>query len=229
MIAYAEQMELLRLISKNLSMDTECYAFGGTAMMFYGYKDETKDMDLLFEGGQERQEFIKAISALGFAKTSPVKIYIPEKLKGKHAPVMYGRGEIRFDLFAGKIFSTEISPGMKDDKYAVHDFKDKFNLRVNVLRKEHLVLLKAVTERERDFEDILTIVRKEKWFDWQYFVDEAIWQHQHGDSWAILDAEKMVLELKKYVFLEKKYLEQLYKAHGSKGGKKGKNKPLAIL
>lgn len=220
MIAHEEQMELFSLISKNLPRDTECHAFGGTAMMFYGYKDETKDIDLLFEDEPERREFIKAIEVLGFSEASPVKIYSPKKLKGKQAPVMYGRGQIRFDLFAGKIFGTAISPRMKEDKYAVHDFKGRFNLRVNVFRKEHIVLLKAVTERERDFEDILTIVRGEKWFDWQYFVDEATWQHKHGDSWALLDAEKTVIELKKYVFIEQKYLEQLYKAYGKSKSKK---------
>lgn len=101
---------------------------------------------------------------------------------------------------------------MKEDLYAVHDFKGKNSLRVNVLRKEFIVLLKAVTERDRDFEDILTIVKREKNFDWQYLIDEVLWQYKHGDSWVLLDAEKMIRELKKYVFVEEKYLKQLYAA-----------------
>lgn len=212
MITYEDQMGIFDLISNRISKDAECFAFGGTAMMFYGYKDETKDIDLLFEDESSRNEFVKSIKNLGFSETTSVNIYIPEKLRDKNVPRMFKRDDSRFDIFLKKIFKTVISPRMKEDLYAVHDFKGSHNLRVNVLRKEFIVLLKAVTERDRDFEDILTIVKKEKNFDWQYLIDEVIWQYKHGDSWVLLDAEKMIIELKKYVFIEQKYLKQLYAA-----------------
>lgn len=212
MIAYEDQMNIFTLISKQIAKDIECYAFGGTAMMFYGYKDETKDVDLLFENEQERDEFTKAIKSLGFSETTPRNIYIPEKLRDKDVPLMLKRDESRFDIFTKKIFHTAISQKMKEDLYAVHDFKGRHNLRVKVLRKEFIVLLKAVTEREKDFEDIVTIVKKEKSFDWQYLIDEVIWQHKHGSKWVILDIEKAMKELKQYVFIEQEYLKQLYKA-----------------
>lgn len=210
MITYEDQMNIFELISKAISKNIECYAFGGTAMMFYGYKDETKDIDLLFEDEASRDEFVKAIENLGFNETTLVNIYIPEKLRDKNVPRMFKREDSRFDIFLKKIFKTVISPRMKEDLYAVHDFKGINNLRVKVLRKEFIVLLKAVTERDRDFEDILTIVKKEKTFDWQYLIDEVIWQYKHGDIWVLLDTEKMLIELKKYVFIEQKYLKQLY-------------------
>jgi len=212
MITYEDQMSIFGLISKEISKNIECYAFGGTAMMFYGYKDETKDIDLLFEDEASGNEFVKVIKNLGFNETTLVNIYIPEKLREKNVPKMFKREDSRFDIFFKKIFQTAISPSMKEDLYAVHDFKGKNSLRVNVLRKEFIVLLKAVTERDRDFEDILTIVKREKNFDWQYLIDEVLWQYKHGDSWVLLDAEKMIRELKKYVFVEEKYLKQLYAA-----------------
>ena len=210
MITYEDQMSIFGLISKEISKNIECYAFGGTAMMFYGYKDETKDIDLLFEDEASGNEFVKVIKNLGFSETTLVNIYIPEKLREKNVPRMFKREDNRFDIFLKKIFKTAISPKMKEDLYAVHDFKGKNNLRVNVLRKEFIVLLKAVTERDRDFEDILTIVKREKTFDWQYLIDEVLWQYRNGDSWVLLDAEKMLRELKKYVFIEEKYLKQIY-------------------
>ena len=212
MITYEDQMGLFRLISKNIKRNLECYAFGGTAMMFYGYKDETKDVDLLFEKDADREEFVKALKALGFSETTPQNIYIPEKLREKDIPRMFKRDDNRFDIFSKRIFKTVISPGMKEDIFAMHEFKQKRNLKVKVLRKEHIVLLKAVTERKNDFDDIRAIVEKEKNFDWQYLIDEVIWQYRHGDSWVLLDAEKMIIELKKYVFIEQKYLKQLYAA-----------------
>lgn len=213
MTTYEDQMQLLKLVSQSITRDIECWAFGGNAMMFYGYKDETKDVDLLFEKEGDRAEFIRVIEDLGFSETSPRNIYVPEKLRDKHKPLMYSRFLSRFDLFVRKIFRTVISPRIKEERYAVHDFKGKHNLRVNVLRKEFIILLKAVTERDKDFEDILTIAKKEKNLDWQLLIDEAIWQHSHGDSWILIDVEKVMKELKKYVFIEQKYFRQVYEAH----------------
>ena len=212
MTTYEDQMAIFKLISENISRDVECWAFGGNAMMFYGYKDETKDIDLLFDKEEDRSEFIKAIEKIGFIEGGLRNIYIPEKLRDKHKPLIYFRYDLRFDLFVKKVFKTLISPKMKEDLFAIHDFKGKHNLRVKVLRKEHIVLLKAVTERQNDFDDIRTIVEKEKRFDWQYLVDEVVWQHSRGDSWVVLDVEKMMKELKKYVFIESKYVKRLHEA-----------------
>src|SRR3989338_7183906 len=104
MITYEDQMDLFGLISMNIKKDLECYAFGGTAMMFYGYKDETKDIDLLFEDESSRKEFISAVKKIGFEETSLLKIYIPEKLRDKHRPLMFKRDDFRLDLFVSKIF-----------------------------------------------------------------------------------------------------------------------------
>ena len=207
-----DQMTLFNLISKEIKRDIVCYAFGGNAMMFYGYKDETKDIDILFEHEEERTEFIRVIKQLGYSETSALKIYIPEKLRDPYRPLMFKTEESRFDLFVKKIFKTLLSPKMKEDFFAIHEFKNNNTLTVFVLRKEHLVLLKAITERDRDFEDIITITKKDKSFNWQYFIDEVIWQFQHGDSWVLYDTEKMLLELKKYIFIEEKYQKQLYGA-----------------
>ncbi|MEW5896955.1 MAG: hypothetical protein AB1668_04645 [Nanoarchaeota archaeon] len=216
MLTHKDQLDLFTLVAKKLTKNVECYAFGGNALMFYGYKEETKDVDLLFEVEVSRQELIRVLSSLGYVETSPVKIYLPEKLKDPHRPLMYKRGESRFDLFIGKIFKTLLSSKMKEDVFAVHDFNEEHNLKIKVLRKEHIVLLKAITERQNDFDDIRLILEKDKTFDWQYLIDEVLWQYKHGDSWVLLDMEKVMRELKKYVFIEEKYFKQMYAALGKK-------------
>lgn len=210
MITHDDQLKLFEIISKNISKDIECYAFGGTAMMFYGYKEETKDVDILFNDISDRKEFIKAIEALGFEETSPIKIYISEKLRDPNRPLMFKSEDTRFDLFSKKIFKTVISPSMKENLFAVHEFRGKFVLKVNVFRSEHIVLLKAVTERQNDFDDIRKILDKNTTFDWKYFIDEVIWQFKNGNDWALLDVEKMMKELKEYIFVDSKYMKMLY-------------------
>jgi len=212
MIVHEDQLNLFELVAASLKKDIECYAFGGTAMMFYGYKDETKDIDLLFEDETSRKEFIDAIKSLGLIETTPVPFYIPEKLREKDKPLMFKREDFRFDLFSKRIFRTSLSPSMIENIYAKHEFKKKNTLTINVLSKEHIVLLKAITERKNDFDDIRKILEKEKNFSWPYLIDEAVWQHNHGDSWVLLDIEKTIKELKKYFFIQEKYLKQIYAA-----------------
>ena len=220
MITYNDQQVLFNTIAQGLSKDVRCIAFGGTAMMYYGYKDETKDIDILFETSEERQEFIRVIMSMGFTEGSPFKKYIDEKLRDANRPLIYKRDAARFDLFVKQIFHTVTSPKMKEDKFARHEFKGKHTLTVDALRKEFIVMLKSVTERDKDFEDILTIIKKEKSFDWQYLVDEVLWQYQNGDNWVLLDTIKMLHELRKYVFVEQKYLKQLTEKLGKKVKKK---------
>ncbi|MBR9692847.1 hypothetical protein GOV07_02840 [Candidatus Woesearchaeota archaeon] len=210
MITIKDQDELFRLIAKNLKEDLSCWAFGGTAMMYFGFKEETKDIDLLFETESERKSFIKAIEKLGFKETSPITIYVPEKLKDKTKPLMFERGDVRFDLFAKKIFRTFLSEAMKEGKGAVHDYKQEKTLSIKVVRSEHIVYLKGITERKKDLKDIKTILEKDSHFDWDVFIDEAVWQHHHGDTWALLDTEKTLKELKDEHFIEEKYLKKLY-------------------
>ncbi|MDP3640097.1 MAG: hypothetical protein Q8R53_02745, partial [Nanoarchaeota archaeon] len=205
MISQQDQMDLFTFIAKQIRKDIVCYAFGGNAMMYYGYKDETKDVDLVFEHEEEREEFLRVLQQMGYEEFSLLRIYIPEKLKDKHKPIVVKREEGRFDLFVKKIFQTLLSPKMTEDVFAVHEFKGKHTLTVNVLRKEMLVILKSVTSRDRDFDDIVTIVRNDKHFDWAYFLEEVQWQVQQGDGWVLLDVERMMRELKAYVFIPEEY------------------------
>ena len=216
MISHQGQLDLLKAVSNVMGKDVSCFAFGGNAMIFYGYKAETKDIDLVFAKPEERKQFITALEKLGFESFDPVTIYVPKKMKDPSKPVMYRKEDARFDLFAGRIFRTLLSERMTEDIFALHEFRGKHTLKVHVMRKEHIFLLKAVTNRDRDLEDMTLILEKEKRFDWQYVVDEAIWQHQHGDSWVLLDLEEKMRQLKEYAFIDEKYLKQIYRAQGGK-------------
>ena len=222
MINHQNQLSLFTLIAKTLEADVTCYAFGGTAMMFYGYKDETKDVDLLFENTKERNNFIHAIQRLGYSETSAVTIYVPEKFRDDNKQLVFKKGDgERFDLFTKQIFHTVISPTMKEDMYAIHEFKGEHTLTIKVLRREHIVLLKAITERKNDFDDIQKILQKTKNFDWDYLIEEALWQYKNGDQWVLLDTERTLRELKKYHVIEKKHLDKIYKALEEKEKKQG--------
>ena len=89
MISKEDQNNLLQLVSRYLKKNVTCYAFGGNAMMFYGYKNATKDIDIIFETEEERNVFIDAIMYLGYKQMSMKGVYIENLCKEKHKHLMF--------------------------------------------------------------------------------------------------------------------------------------------
>ena len=210
MIQQEDQENLFRLISSYIKKDVVCYAFGGTAMMYYGYKTTTKDIDLLFDTEGTRDTFIDAILVLGYKRMSMVSVYPANLINEKKKPEMFTRGDERFDIFLKNVFQTTFREEMKKRFFARHDYTmGKNTLTVFVLSKEDLIFLKSITRREKDFDDIITIVQRESNVNWNLIIEEALWQSKHGDGWAILDLEETMQRLKKIIFLKKEYFKRL--------------------
>ena len=70
MINVDEQQDLLQNIAKKLKRNITVYAVGGTAMMFHGIKDTTKDIDLVFDNEKDMKEFEDAAFALEIDEVS---------------------------------------------------------------------------------------------------------------------------------------------------------------
>jgi hypothetical protein len=182
MINTQDQEELFRLIADYLEEDIKCVAIGGTAMMFQGYKTTTKDIDLVFQN--------------------------QNRIKNNNKPLLYSRGDERFDLFLKDVFGFEI----EFDKFVQrHDFIGKKELIVFTLSKEYLILLKAITNREKDYEDIETIVKIEKNMDWNIIIDAAIPKRKQI-VWILHDLEETMQKLKKIVFIKKENFDKIYAA-----------------
>ncbi len=217
MINVKDQEELFRLIADYLDESIECLAVGGTAMMFMGYKATTKDIDLVFKSEENRKTFIRAIEKLGYSQTSSRAIYQDEKLKRKNIPLIYSRGQERFDLFANDVLGFEIE---FKDFIQRHDYIGKKELTLFTAPKELLIILKSVTSREKDFEDIEAIVQMEKNIDWEKIVNEAI-RMRKKSRWILIDLEESMKKLKTKAFIKQEHFDRLYKAEE----KHAKNQP----
>mgnify|MGYP002639749958 CR=1 FL=1 len=203
MINVKDQEDLFRLIADYLEKDLSCIAIGGTAMMFSGYKTTTKDIDLVFKDSNDRDIFIKAISELGYKEKSLINVYDEKRRELKSKPKMFSRGDERFDLFVKEVFGFEVN----QDIVQRADFLGKKELIIQIIGKEDLVLLKAVTSREKDLEDIETIIQVEKNLDWSYIIEEVIKQN---NQWFILDLEETMQKLKKITFIPEKFFKRLH-------------------
>ena len=208
MIIIEDQNQLFLLIADKISKDIECVAFGGTAMMYKQYKNATKDIDLVFFDLESRDEFARAIKKLGYKESNYLRsIYPKEKSKMKTAPLMYTRGDERFDLFVKNIFNIKVNESIRQRSTDIRDFNGKKLLRLRILGDEDLILLKAITSREGDFKDIEEICKNNPNIDWGVVVNEAINQ---GNLLIVIDLEEKMKKLEKELFIKKKYFDRLY-------------------
>jgi hypothetical protein len=207
MIDTKDQEYLFKLIADYLKSDIECIAIGGTAMMFYGYKTTTKDIDLVFKNNIDRKTFIGAIEELGYKQSSLKFIYNKKILNNKNKPLIYTRGDERFDLFVKDVFGFEIDFKKFSQR---HDFIGKKELIILTALKEDILILKSVTNRDKDYEDIETIAKIEKDLNWNYILNEAI-KKSVNHPWILIDLEEKMQKLKNVIFIKKEYFDKIYK------------------
>ena len=78
MINLKEQEDLFKVIGDQLKERTECLLIGGSAMMYYGVKETTKDIDLVFLEEEQRKSVINILLNLGY-KTREIKTLYKRK------------------------------------------------------------------------------------------------------------------------------------------------------
>jgi hypothetical protein len=171
MIGIDEQIELLKLIGNELKKQVECMIIGGSAMLFYGLKSATKDVDIVFFSENNRKDFITTAEKIGFGETKGVTNY-----KTGKTPIIIERGSARMDLFVNEIISSKLSPGMLSRVKEKHEFG---KLIANIISPEDIILLKCATDRAGDKKDTFDLIAKLP-IDWDVIINESMWQTQNG-------------------------------------------------
>ena len=176
MIRFQEQLEFFKLIGGGLKERVACFVIGGSAMMFYGAKDETKDVDLVFLEEDGLDMIKQDLSKMGFDEKQSLVTIFRRYEKARNTPVMMVRGEERFDLFLREIITMKMSETIIDRAREAHEFG---NLLIHVIAPEDILLLKSATEREKDKADALSLIQKFK-LDWKIIVEESLHQTKLG-------------------------------------------------
>ncbi len=171
MINLEQQNELFKLIGEILKDKLECYVIGGSAMMYYGMKGNTKDIDLVFEHEKDREKIIQVLKNLGYNERGikVVSVIYPKK---KNTPILLERDDSRVDLFVNKIISTVLSDSMKDRINSIYEYG---NFIIKVLAPEDLIITKCATERAGDRLDAVEIMKRAK-IDWEVIIKESVFQ-----------------------------------------------------
>jgi hypothetical protein len=178
MMDIKQQEDMFLAIGNTLQRKIEIYAIGGTAMMLRGLKNSTLDVDLVFNKKTDREEFMDALRKLGAKESDATLVY---GLKN-NTPLMFTLNNCRFDLFMNKIITSNFSDSMKERSEHIHEFG---NLIIRAATPSDILIMKSVTARDKDKDDIIAIINKTK-PNWNVIIEEIKEQVRLGNEEAIL-------------------------------------------
>ncbi|MBI2499485.1 nucleotidyltransferase [Candidatus Woesearchaeota archaeon] len=188
MINLGKQEELFLAIGERLKHKIECYVIGGSAMMYYGVKENTKDIDLVFLNISDRDAVVEILQDIGFLEKSTRLLYA----RKRDVPLLFEFGEARIDLFIRKIICFKVTDEMINRVNKVYEYS---NLTIKIVMLEDIILLKSATERAGDRIDVKAILEKTK-IDWNIIIGESIRQTKIGDSIFPVFLYDFLVELK---------------------------------
>ncbi|MDP3766034.1 MAG: nucleotidyltransferase [Nanoarchaeota archaeon] len=176
MINLQEQISLFKnVIGSQLKNKVECIAIGGSAMMFYGAKNSTKDVDLVFLKKEDLDAVKNILYDSGFDERKNIKgIFREDEAAGK--PVMMEGKETRFDLFLNEVIGFRVHEKTIERLKELHEFG---NFLVKTASPEDILMMKGCTEREKDRDDAAELIKKFN-IDWNIILDEASSQTKIG-------------------------------------------------
>lgn len=136
-------------VSKHLDKEVTAYLFGGAVMIHEGLKPTTKDIDLLFKTKKELKHFVDAARKAGFIKTKITGEYaLFEMSEMLEHPTTKWRLDIFHNVVCKKFrFNDDVEKRAKK-------IKKIGLLNIYHLSKEDIFIMKSLTERERDLEDM---------------------------------------------------------------------------
>lgn len=155
-------IDFLEKIGKLLKKEIKAFLIGGGAMVFRGYKYSTRDIDIVVMDVKDSQELINAIKALGYNVVARCKIVVLED-KGPKIYI-YVRSINKKYIITKRILQ-------RAEKILLG------NLRLYIAHDTDLLIMKALTKRIRDYEDVKILIRKGK-IDWKTLVEEVKEQDQ---------------------------------------------------
>lgn len=147
---YIEQE--LKKINKHLTQQISIYIFGGGAMSFYDLKTATKDIDVLLHSEAEATELIKTLFKSDY---NEIKAKDPIYIKMKTREIIENNDGFRWDIFVNKVCGG--LSFSKDMQKRAKPFKKLNNIKIYLISPEDIFILKSVTSRTRDREDMFAL------------------------------------------------------------------------
>ena len=144
-------------IGAALKQRIKVYVLGGAALTLRDIKPSTVDIDITVEDQGSYEALVSALERLGFVHESGLRfrnIVTDEYV----------------DVDVGKFIRLPLYPEFKQDAQLLGVFG---NMEVLLFSNESVILLKSITGRERDLEDIAAIIRSGD-LSWERLLQKAV-------------------------------------------------------
>lgn len=171
-----ELMQLDMVLANKLNI----YLLGGAVMAIIDLKPGTKDIDVLIQNDQDHRNLVESLEACGYYLLQPQDLSKP--YKELSATALQNSDGFRWEIFIGYVAKKlTLSENMKHRARILYS---REKLTVYLLSNEDLFLLKSMTERDRDLEDMAILARSRLNYD--IILEECVDQSnkdQRGNNW----------------------------------------------
>ena len=159
----------LRKVGNALTTPVNLYLIGGAAMIRYGLKAATKDIDVLFSTHEEAVELVRALGKSGYHPIQTSRL-TPDYQTMFATQILENADGFRWDIFHEFVCrKLRLSPDMIK---RARSLQKAGHLTVWLISKEDIFLLKSVTERDDDVIDLLMLARSK--LDWGAVLKECL-------------------------------------------------------
>lgn len=162
--------ELDKLSSK-ITAPIRVFIIGGLALINYGLKEATKDIDVVVLNEKDLEVLIRSLEIIGYHALEDSFVSKSYK-KMEISKIMENDDGFRCDIFlrsiCNRLFFSE------DMESRATQFYSRNKLKLNIASKEDIFLFKGITEREADLFDMRLLA--ESSLEWQIIENECISQ-----------------------------------------------------
>ncbi|HEX9710044.1 MAG TPA: DUF6036 family nucleotidyltransferase [Candidatus Thermoplasmatota archaeon] len=155
------------------------YLVGGGAMAIRLLKAQTKDLDLVVADAGDARVLTAALEGVHYVK----QVRLARAYRDLHASaVLDNRDGFRIDLFTRVICRALEFGASMEARSETYDLGSR-RLTLRLASPEDILVLKAVTDRPRDMDDMATIARQG--VDWQIIAGEMLGQRRTGGKFFL--------------------------------------------
>lgn len=158
----------LEQIALKVSSQVTFFVIGGLALINYGLKSATKDIDVIVGNKTELGTLTDALINGGYHLMDDYEISRPYQ-KMETARILENKEGFRWDIFLRQICGAlTFTDTMKNRSKTLH--KQGF-LEAKIVSKEDIFLFKGITERDADLDDMRLIAESD--MDWKIIEQEC--------------------------------------------------------
>jgi hypothetical protein len=166
-------------LSARISVPTQIFIIGGLALINYGLKEATKDIDVVVLRRRDIEIIIKSLAIIGYHTLENALVTRPYETM-EISKIMENNEGFRWDIFYQTICNRIVFSNNMVSRST--EFYSKNKTVLNIASKEDIFLFKGITEREADIDDMRLLA--ESGLDWQVIKSECRYQsNSSGRLW----------------------------------------------